>query len=93
MALSHLNVIIDIYSNSWGPSDNGNIVDGPGRLTQMALAQAARQVSNNTVYLSYKLVLSSALANCVLKYLLVQIKCSNKVVNQEQIHRAIAVLP
>ena len=50
MALSHLNVIIDIYSNSWGPSDNGNIVDGPGRLTQMALEQAAREVSNNCIF-------------------------------------------
>lgn len=98
MALSHLNVIIDIYSNSWGPSDNGNIVDGPGRLTQMALEQAVRQVSNNlsNVHHSYKLVLSSALPNCVLRYLVVQIKCLNKVVNQKlsiYLHCAIAVLP
>ena len=57
MALSHLNVIIDIYSNSWGPSDNGNIVDGPGRLTQMALEQAVRQVSNIPINWFYLLLL------------------------------------
>jgi len=31
-ALSHLNNDIDIYSNSWGPSDNGNTLSGPGPL-------------------------------------------------------------
>ena len=31
-ALSHLNDDIDIYSNSWGPSDNGNTLSGPGPL-------------------------------------------------------------
>ena len=31
-ALSHLNDDIDIYSNSWGPSDNGRTLSGPGPL-------------------------------------------------------------
>ena len=31
-ALSHMNNDIDIYSNSWGPSDNGNTLSGPGPL-------------------------------------------------------------
>ena len=31
-ALSHLNNDIDIYSNSWGPSDNGQTLSGPGPL-------------------------------------------------------------
>ena len=31
-ALSHLNDDIDIYSNSWGPSDNGQTLSGPGPL-------------------------------------------------------------
>lgn len=29
-ALSHQNQAIDIYSNSWGPSDNGNTLEAPG---------------------------------------------------------------
>ena len=29
-ALSHYDQVIDIYSNSWGPGDNGNILQGPG---------------------------------------------------------------
>ena len=44
-ALSYANDIIDIYSNSWGPYDSGDIVDGPGRLTQMALRNSIIQVS------------------------------------------------
>jgi subtilisin-like proprotein convertase family protein len=28
----------DIYSNSWGPTDNGGVLDGPGSLTFAALA-------------------------------------------------------
>ena len=35
---------IDIYSNSWGPSDLGFIVQGPGHLAQMALQTAVREV-------------------------------------------------
>ena len=29
-ALSHENQIVDIYSNSWGPSDDGSSLSGPG---------------------------------------------------------------
>ena len=35
---------IDIYSNSWGPYDDGIIVDGPGRLALTALEQGVRTV-------------------------------------------------
>jgi len=31
-ALSHENQLIDIYSNSWGPSDNGHTLEAPGPL-------------------------------------------------------------
>ncbi|HIF04865.1 MAG TPA: hypothetical protein EYQ80_05610 [Candidatus Poseidoniales archaeon] len=31
-ALSHENQVIDIYSNSWGPGDNGAILEAPGPL-------------------------------------------------------------
>ena len=32
-AISHNRQSIDIYSNSWGPSDNGNTLEAPGPLT------------------------------------------------------------
>ena len=52
--LSHDNQIIDIYSNSYGPSDDGDVVRGPGRLTQMTLRKTAKEVSaicvDNTYY-------------------------------------------
>lgn len=34
-----------VYSNSWGPLDYGFVVDGPGLLSQLALQEAANQVS------------------------------------------------
>ena len=36
-ALSYHNGGIDIYSNSWGPFDSGNILDGPGPITIAAI--------------------------------------------------------
>ncbi len=44
-ALSHLRDTIEIYSNSWGPSDAGIVVSGPGSLVQMAFEQGVAQVS------------------------------------------------
>ncbi|KAL7667654.1 hypothetical protein ACOME3_010536 [Neoechinorhynchus agilis] len=41
-ALSFRSNLIDIYSASWGPDDNGRTVDGPGRLTRVALELGAR---------------------------------------------------
>ena len=35
---------IDIYSSSWGPSDNGQTVDGPGRLAKKAFADGVTMV-------------------------------------------------
>ena len=35
---------IDIYSASWGPDDNGEVVDGPGPLTKKAFAEGIAQV-------------------------------------------------
>lgn len=35
---------IDIYSNSWGPYDDGIVVDGPGHLALAALEQGVRKV-------------------------------------------------
>ena len=34
---------VDIYSNSWGPADDGKMVGGSGVLTEEALKQGALQ--------------------------------------------------
>ena len=39
---------IDIYSSSWGPSDNGRTVDGPGRLAKKAFIDGVTKV--HTLY-------------------------------------------
>jgi len=38
-ALTRNNQILDIYSNSWGPSDDGARLEGPGPLTEAALLE------------------------------------------------------
>lgn len=43
-ALGLHNQHIDIYSNSWGPRDNGVSVEGPGRLALAALRQGVVEV-------------------------------------------------
>ena len=44
--LSHESQDIDIYSNSWGPSDNGETLSGPGPLMLAALEAGALQGRN-----------------------------------------------
>ena len=39
--------MIEIYSNSWGPSDVGFIVDRPGTLMEMALKEGVTNVINS----------------------------------------------
>lgn len=39
-ALSHMTSVIDIYSNSWGPFDDAQRLEGPGVLTQAAFADS-----------------------------------------------------
>lgn len=43
-ALGHAQDLVDIYSASWGPNDDGKTVDGPGRLAQEALIRGVTQV-------------------------------------------------
>lgn len=43
-ALGLHNQHIDIYSNSWGPQDNGVSVEGPGTLALAALRQGIMEV-------------------------------------------------
>lgn len=41
-ALSHETAAIQLYSSSWGPSDNGAVLESPGTLTLAAMAQAVQ---------------------------------------------------
>lgn len=45
-ALLFNNNHIDIYSASWGPNDDGRTVDGPRRLSQIALMNGIKFVSS-----------------------------------------------
>ena len=36
---------IDIYSASWGPDDNGKVVDGPAKLAKEAFIQGVLKVT------------------------------------------------
>ena len=49
LSLSFRRDIVDVYSNSWGPSDSGSQVDGPGTLTAQALEMGAREVFTCTI--------------------------------------------
>jgi len=44
-ALGYRDYHIDIYSNSWGPSDFGFIVDGPGTLVKNTFVTGVTEVS------------------------------------------------
>lgn len=46
-ALSYHDNHVDVYSNSWGPSDSGFVVSGPGTLTKMTLKTGALKVPIN----------------------------------------------
>lgn len=39
---------IDIMSASWGPSDNGRMVNGPGKLSQASLEKGVTKVPYTT---------------------------------------------
>ena len=44
MSLSFKTDHIDIFSASWGPSDDGKSLEKPGRLAQAALEKGASEV-------------------------------------------------
>ena len=68
-SLTYANSIVDIYSNSWGPTDNGVLIDGPGNLTRMALQSGVngvcvqRFIEQNYVYrcTTFRVVMEKAL--------------------------------
>ncbi|XP_060852558.1 neuroendocrine convertase 1-like isoform X1 [Rhopalosiphum padi] len=45
-ALINANSLVDIYSGSWGPKDDGLMVDGPGVMAQMAFEIGATKGRN-----------------------------------------------
>jgi furin len=56
-ALGYRNDYINIYSNSWGPSDSGYHVDGPGELLTATLENGVKTVTyNNYILFSYQLL-------------------------------------
>jgi len=44
-ALNHAIQFVDIYSNSWGPPDNGKYMEHLSDLTKMALSKGISQVN------------------------------------------------
>ena len=45
-ALTYKNDIVDIYSNSWGPKDDGGTVNGPGLMLQAVIQNEVEQVTS-----------------------------------------------
>ena len=56
VSLTFENDIVDIYSNSWGPYDDGYTVDGPGVLTTIALENGVNQIQLSTLCDCTKLI-------------------------------------
>jgi len=42
-AIAHAHDKVDVYSASWGPSDNGKTVEGPGRMAGLALEKGIKE--------------------------------------------------
>ena len=38
---------VDVYSASWGPSDNGKTVEGPGKMASLALEKGIKEVNDH----------------------------------------------
>ena len=49
-ALGYHDNHIHVYSSSWGPSDSGFVVSGPGRLASMSLRNGALNVSQKKIF-------------------------------------------
>ena len=46
-SLGHNPQHIDVYSASWGPDDNGKVVEGPARLAQNTFINGVRKVRSS----------------------------------------------
>ena len=61
-ALSHARDIVDVYSNSWGPTDNGFSVGAPRTLTKLALKEGTstvRDVYNHVAHCSISFLIGT----------------------------------
>lgn len=47
-AMGHMPNDIDIYSASWGPTDDGKTVDGPRNMTMRAIVKGVNEVLTTT---------------------------------------------
>lgn len=45
-SLGYASDLVDIYSSSWGPQDDGATVDGPGKMVLEILDRGTRKVSS-----------------------------------------------
>ena len=52
-ALGFNNQLIDIYSCSWGPNDDGMTVEGPGKLASAVLLQGITEVHNHIATVNF----------------------------------------
>lgn len=50
---------IDIYSASWGPTDDGMTVDGPRNLTMRAIVEGVNKVQIFILFYSNKIIFST----------------------------------
>ena len=48
-SMGHEPNLIDIYSASWGPTDDGRTVDGPRNATMRAIVRGVNEVCNYRV--------------------------------------------
>ena len=51
---------IDIYSASWGPDDDGKVVDGPGKLAMKAFIEGIKKVS----FLAISFIIDTIIVVC-----------------------------
>ena len=48
-SMGHEPNLIDIYSASWGPTDDGKTVDGPRNATMRAIVRGVNEVSRSVI--------------------------------------------
>jgi hypothetical protein len=51
-SMGHEPNLIDIYSASWGPTDDGKTVDGPRNATMRAIVRGVNEVSHFYLFVS-----------------------------------------
>ena len=53
-SMGHEPNLIDIYSASWGPTDDGRTVDGPRNATMRAIVRGVNEVCNYLLTSNHK---------------------------------------